>query len=330
MKTIELAPEALKQLSRGKHLLAFSCGSDSTALFHLLLEYGVDFDIAYVNYGTRTQSDEEEAYARTLAKRHDKRCFIHHAPPIKRNFEAMARKVRYEFFSSILQKERYDTLVTAHHLNDRLEWFLMRLSKGAGIAELAGMQNISTLYGMSVVRPLLHLPKKKLLAYLQKRSIAYFEDESNADERIERNYFRHRFADDLIQNYAQGIAKTFAILDAQQHILDDLFELVYTKEELSIYRLLTPKIASYIAQRALKQKGYLISGSERDRIDNEPSLVVGRKWAVTKSGTLLYIAPYLKVAMPKAFKERCRLEKIPPPLRGYLYHLGIDPKEIMP
>ena len=325
MPKIALNETVLQTLKQGKHLLAFSGGGDSTALFHLLLEQNIAFDIAHVNYQTRAQSDEEEAYVRTLAKHYRKRCFIHHAPPIKTNFEATARKVRYKFFHSIIQKECYDTLITAHHLNDRLEWFLMRLSKGAGIAELSGMQSISTLYGMSLVRPLLDVPKKELLSYLKKHNITYFEDVSNLDERIERNYFRHRFANELIQNYAQGIAKTFTILDAQQHIFDDLFELIYTKEELSIYKLLTPKIASYVAQRALKQKGYLITGSERERIDSEPSVVVGRKWAVEKMNDLLFIAPYLKdLPIPKQHKEGYRRAKVPAKIRPYLTTLPVD------
>ena len=59
----------LSYLKTRKNLLAFSGGGDSTALFFLLLEQGIPFDIVLVNYQTRPQSDEEEAYAKTLEKR---------------------------------------------------------------------------------------------------------------------------------------------------------------------------------------------------------------------------------------------------------------------
>ena len=73
----------LKHLKGRKNLLAFSYGSDSTALFYLLERENIIFDMALINYKTRQNSDLEEEEARLLAKRFHKQIFIQTAPRFK-------------------------------------------------------------------------------------------------------------------------------------------------------------------------------------------------------------------------------------------------------
>lgn len=138
--------DAKRHLASPKHLLGFSGGTDSVALFYALVEHGIAFDIAIVDYGLRAQSKEEVAYAHKLAASHDKRCFSIQAPAFKSNFEANARAFRYRFFASLIATIGYDSLLLAHHFNDRFEWFLLQLSKGAGISNLLGFEPISWVY----------------------------------------------------------------------------------------------------------------------------------------------------------------------------------------
>jgi tRNA(Ile)-lysidine synthase len=130
----------LSKLRDKKNLLAFSGGADSTSLFFLLLENKIPFDIAIVDYNIRKQSKSEVAYAKELAKINNLKCHIYNAPKIEKNFEATAREIRYDFFEELIKKEHYTNLLTAHHLGDRLEWFLMQFCKGAGCVEITGMQ----------------------------------------------------------------------------------------------------------------------------------------------------------------------------------------------
>jgi len=113
-----------KNLQNKKNLLAFSAGIDSSALFFLLLEKNIKFDIAIVDYNIREQSKIEVKHAKVLAKKH--KLFCHHiqAPTFKTNFEKKARDFRYEFFDSLVSIEGYDNILTAHQLNDQLEWLL--------------------------------------------------------------------------------------------------------------------------------------------------------------------------------------------------------------
>ena len=315
-----IPPSIIDILKSGRNLLAFSAGVDSTALFFLLLEAGIDFDIALVNYQTRAQSKEEEAYAYALAKRYQKRYFTMKAPPIERDFEAKARQIRYRFFEEIITKEGYDTLLTAHQLNDKMEWFLMRLAKGAGISELAGMQSIQEEKNYLLIRPLLHIAKEQLLSYLREHNHRFFVDESNSNPIYERNHFRHHFSDTLVESYAEGIARSFGYLEAEAKLLQNLYTIVEKKNHYYKVKLQEVRLASKAADAILKKEGYLLSGKERRRIEEEQSVVVGRRWAVERKGDTLHIAPYVQnVVMPKHFKEACRKAKIPPKVRGYLY-----------
>ncbi|MCG4100795.1 ATP-binding protein, partial [Campylobacter jejuni] len=53
---MQIKDEILALLKKGKNLLAFSYGSDSSALFYLLMQEKIDFDLVMINYKTRKNS----------------------------------------------------------------------------------------------------------------------------------------------------------------------------------------------------------------------------------------------------------------------------------
>jgi len=313
-----LLQKTKEYLRESKNLLAFSAGVDSTALFFLLLENHISFDIAIVDYGVRPQSKEELAYAKKLAKQHSLHCYSLTAPKITSNFEANARALRYDFFQKLITQHNYDTLLTAHHLGDRFEWMMMQFCKGAGCAELSGMQEFERRPSYTLVRPLLHLDKKKLQAYLEKNNMKYFEDQSNNDERYKRNKFRKILAP-LLDEYKDGIKKSF------QYIEKDTKELIEPIELNSINQLGYFKSSNsvrnniYVIDKYLKSIGHIMSANERLLLEKEQSSIIGRKYVVTKHNDYTLVAPYIKAAkLSKEFKEKMRLLKIEPKLRGYL------------
>ena len=311
-------------LKNKKNLLAFSAGVDSSALFFLLIENNIKFDIAIVDYGIREESKKEVAHAKALAKEHELFCHTIQAPKFDTHFESKARKFRYEFFESLIKEHTYDTLITAHQFNDQLEWFLMRLTKGAGVSELIGLEPVTQREGYILVRPLLEYSKDELLDYLKENDHPYFIDESNSDEKYERNKFRQQFSDPLIKVYKEGIRRSFEYLRKDKKELEKGFELIHTEKKLRIIKLYNPKTKTKATDIALKNSGYLLSASQRKEIENENSLVIGGEWAVELENDLLYIAPYVTADMPKPFKEQCRIKKIPSKIRPYLFKENID------
>lgn len=314
---------SLEVLKNKKNLLAFSGGADSTALFFLLIKQNIKFDIAIVNYNQRAQSVKEVAYAKELASKYNLECHTLVAPKISKNFEAVAREIRYDFFQRLISSHGYNNLLTAHHLGDRFEWMLMQFCKGAGCAEIAGMQKIQQRDSYTLVRPLLHLDKQELYSYLGYEKIKYFEDETNKNEDIKRNSFRHNYSSPLLDKYLSGIKKSFDYLDADRETLIPEVQIKHI-DDLTYFESLKKQRADiFIIDKILKAKQYMLSANERELLKDEKALVVGRKFIVSKNKGFIFIAPYSKddscINMSHEFKEECRILKIEPKIRPYLY-----------
>jgi len=314
----------LSLLKEKKNLLAFSAGVDSSALFFLLLKNNIPFDIALVNYGTREDSDKEEAHAKELAKKHQLICHTAKAPIFANHFEKNARDFRYTFFEELIGTHDYDTLLTAHQLNDQLEWLLMRLTKGAGTSELIGLEPVSQRKNYTLIRPLLKQSKEELLEYLETNKYPYFIDESNSEVKYERNLFRKQFSDPLMAKYKEGIKRSFDYLRKDKESLEKEFETMYTEKSLRVIKLHSKTVKVKAVDLALKELGYLLSAAQRIEIEKEVSLVIGGEWVVELQGDHLYISPYVTADMPKEFKEQCRVKRIPSKIRPYLFQEKID------
>jgi len=319
----------INRLNRGKNLLAFSGGVDSSALFFLLLENRIEFDIALVNYGLREQSEQEEAYALALAKEYKLKAYTTQSPHFNNNFEKNARDFRYRFFDKIIEKEDYTNLITAHQLNDQMEWLLMRLTKGAGVVELLGLESVANRDNYKLIRPILHHSKDELLAYLREHNYKYFVDSSNSDIKYERNYFRKEFSDKLIAEYRDGISRSFEYLKDDKRVLTTGYKEIFVYKQLYIIELTNLTIKMRVIDIYLKQLGYLLSSAQREKVKRENSIVFGAIWAVEIINNKIFIAPYIRESMPKKYRESCRVAKIPPKIRGYCYINRLEPKMVL-
>ncbi len=318
-------------LKRGKNLLAFSAGVDSTALLFLLRNLDISVDLALVNYGTRESSDQEESYARELAKQFGIKIYTAKAPKFTSNFEAKAREFRYSFFEELIYQNSYQNLITAHHLGDRLEWFLMRFIKGAGAVELVGMDSCTPRQirnqKYSLIRPLLNITKDALLSYLEQNGIRYFIDSSNFDQSIERNLIREQFANRLLREYESGIKRSFEYLSRDKEHLLGSFREIFSQEDLVVFELENLDSAIRATDIYLKERAVLMSSSEKDTLLKNSSTLIGRNWVAEIRDNLLFIAPYLQgVVIPKKQREYYRKKRVPPKVRAYIFKKGIDLK----
>lgn len=310
----------LDLLKEGRSLLAFSGGVDSTALFHLLLENGIDFDVAHVNYHTRSSSDAEAHSAENLAGLHGLVCHSHSCRLEGGNFEHRARTERYRFFGYLMQKHGYRYLLTAHQLNDRLEWLMMQLCRGAGLPELLGIRSLDRHGGITILRPLLEWDRESIEGYLHEKHIPYFTDESNADERYTRNFFRHRYSAPLMREHRDAIRRSFRYLEEDS---DTLIEpMVFEYAENLCFAPAPNNIRSLLSgvDSLLKSLGYVMKNSEKEKLKSLNVAVIGRKYVVCVDKEHIFIAPYHSgVVMDKGFREECRRLNVESKLRGYLY-----------
>ncbi|MFK5882552.1 MAG: tRNA lysidine(34) synthetase TilS [Sulfurospirillum sp.] len=324
----QLHKTTIEFLKKGKNLLAFSAGVDSSALFFILEENKIDFDMAIVDYNAREQSKKEVKYAEELAKKYKKRLFTHSCKLEESNFEHNARVERYNFFEEIIKQYGFNNLITAHQLNDKMEWFLMQLGRGSGLVELLGMQEIEQNANYNKIKPLLQISKQELKEYLSKNDILHFIDESNSLDKYFRNRIRNKYSDSFIDEYAQGIKNSFKFLQKDKELLlpkneksiENLFILQREAEDLKNIRQI---------DKVIKKLGVLMSASQREEILRTKDCVISNKIVVVFSKNLIFISPYSKINMSKKFKESCRLAKIPLKIRPYIYEKSISVSELV-
>ncbi len=189
-----------ERLFRGeKHILiAFSGGVDSVVLTDTLLRLKNYFSfeeiaLAHFNHGIRESAFRDEEFSKEFAKKRNLRIFIGrgNVPNIARkrrqNLEETARILRYEFLRKIKEREGFELIATAHHLNDLLETSLLFFVRGTGLEGLTGFLPREG----DLVRPLYYVKKSEILDYARFKSLSWVEDETNYDVGIARNFLRH-------------------------------------------------------------------------------------------------------------------------------------------
>jgi tRNA(Ile)-lysidine synthase len=301
------------------NLLAFSAGVDSTALFFWLLERNISFDIAIVNYHTRPTSDEEVEYAKELAKKYNKKIFIKDCY-LEKFSEKSARDCRYKFFEEIIKRHNYDTLILAHQLNDRFEWLLMQMSKGAGLKELLAMGKWEERENYKIYRPFYNTSRNEIVSFLNERGIKYYIDQSNFDKKYKRNFIRDEFSNKFIELFSNGVKRSFEYLENDLKLL---LQKNWTKQEkLYYFNKTNPQIDIKKIDLIIKELGIIMTKPQRDEvIKTNFSCVIQGKIAIDSNNEKIYIAPFVKITMPKEFKEKMRKSKIPPKVRGYIYKM---------
>lgn len=137
--------------------------------------------------------------------------------------EAHARQARYQAFSRALRGG--EVLVTAQHLDDQCETLLLALKRGSGPAGLSAMAEDSPYAGTHLLRPLLNTPRDQLLAHAQGYGLRWIEDESNQDDRYDRNFLRLRVLP-LLQrrwpHFSRAAARSASLCAEQEQLLDEL------------------------------------------------------------------------------------------------------------
>ena len=177
--------------------LAVSGGPDSLALMHLAAKCrdrlgGPALFVLTVDHGLRAGSRAEAEMVGRAAKAHD----VSHAiltwkhGAVDARVQARARAARYDLMAAYCTAHDIQALVTAHHLDDQAETFLMRLKRGSGLDGLTAIPQEGSWAGLTLLRPLLDIPKVRLAATAKDAGLSYVTDPSNDDARFERGRMR--------------------------------------------------------------------------------------------------------------------------------------------
>lgn len=204
-------------------IVGLSGGPDSVFLLHALCKikdrFGWSIIAAHLNHGWRPDAENDEQFCRHLCINLQVPYVSEHArnltPQRQANGsqEEQGRLLRRHFFEQLARAHNADTIALAHHQDDQLETFFIRLARGSGIEGLASMHLRDGLY----VRPLLAISKQEILTYLTEQQIVFCTDSTNVSPAYLRNRIRAQLVPQLTlidQRFPQSILKTI------QHLQD--------------------------------------------------------------------------------------------------------------
>lgn len=180
-------------LADKKLFVACSGGADSVVLTHLAKSFCKEITLLHVNYNLRgEESIEDELFVRKYAEDNKLKLEVKSVQTKilleekKQNLQALAREIRYEWFSKFL-KEENTVLLLGHHFDDQIETFYLNLARKAGILGLSCMLEQSE----KVCRPLLNFEKKDIYTFAKEQQLSWREDSSNQKNDYRRNRLRN-------------------------------------------------------------------------------------------------------------------------------------------
>lgn len=209
------------------YLLAISGGVDSMILLNLFRESSAKFQVAHCNFQLRgDDAFRDEEFVRNYCAKHEIPFhyirFDVEAYQKTGNYsvEMACRNLRYDWFKDVQRVNNLDYLVTAHHLDDNIETFIINLSRGTGLKGLVGMQ----VDNGKIFRPLLAFTKAKLIDYANDNEIDWCEDYTNETDDYTRNKIRHHISPVLKEIHPQfneNFLHTLTLLNDNQQIVSD-------------------------------------------------------------------------------------------------------------
>ena len=303
-------------LLNNKFIVAVSGGVDSIVLLHLCRNLKLNFVIAHCNFKLRgKESDDDELFVKNLAAK-NKISFYSNSFNTKelsnssnKSVQMIARDLRYSWFNKLSKELGIDYIITAHHIDDSIETFLINLSRGAGINGFLGIPEVNN----KINRPLLAFTKDQLKSYALENKILFREDSSNKKKDYLRNQIRLEVIPKLkkINPYLlESFPKTIKKLEQSKSIIADriakvLSEVSFKKGEELFFDIDSIKnlsnIEAYVYE-IFKQYNFTQWDDIVDLLDSQTG-----KEVVSKTHRLLKNREYLILTKKVGLQEISKL-----------------------
>lgn len=250
-------------------IVAVSGGADSMALLHMLTIKGYEIIVVHVNYQVRESAKRDQKIVENFCQKHNLTLKILYAKEAVGNFQAFARRLRYDYMQEIAKEyDTYDVYV-AHHLDDVIETYLMQKERKS-IPEFYGIKSELNYETITLKRPLLHLSKEEIIEYCRNNNIEYGDDESNFKNDYTRNRIRNTVVSKMSkidkQDLINEIKKLNSNLESEAKVLTDIVD--EFKKDFSLKKLLAHKDEIIIKVMRLYLKEYNIYTLTDDEYEN--------------------------------------------------------------
>ncbi|MDD5234335.1 MAG: tRNA lysidine(34) synthetase TilS [Syntrophales bacterium] len=233
---IEKVTKTIKKyslLKKGDRVIAaVSGGADSVCLLKVLAALSREWELGllavHVNHGLRgEEADRDELFVNTLCGEmgipFERRGMSPKTEPGRRYPEELCREERYRLLLEVLKERGFDRIAVGHHMDDLAETVLMNLLRGSGPEGLRGF--LPAREGI-FIRPLYHLNREEILAYLENTGASFVRDSSNEDEGYARNRVR-RFLIPFLQRefnprLVEAFSRTADVLHLENECLKEI------------------------------------------------------------------------------------------------------------
>jgi len=217
--------------SHRRLLVAFSGGLDSTVLLHQLTllrdSVAPDLEIRamHIHHGLSTRADSWVTHCQSLCQQWNVPLEIAYVqlPTGGQGIEGEARQARYQALTQTLLID--EVLLTAQHQDDQCETVLLALKRGSGPAGLSAMPERLAFAHTQLLRPLLNSSRAKLEHWAIEHQLTWIEDESNQDDKYDRNFLRLRVLPAIQQrwpHFASSVTRSAQLCGEQEQLLDEL------------------------------------------------------------------------------------------------------------
>ena len=220
-------------LNGKKLLLATSGGIDSMVMVELFRKMPFEIAMVHCNFQLRgLESFEDQKFIQDYAEANDVKLFLTHfdteafAKEYKLSIQLAARELRYHWFQEIIDLEKFDYILTAHHADDNAETFFINLTRGTGIEGLTGIPSQNG----NVIRPLLIFSREEIENFAKENYVNWREDSSNVSDKYLRNKIRHHLVPilkELNSDFLSSFQKTQTYLQESQTMVADASIMVY-------------------------------------------------------------------------------------------------------
>lgn len=214
-----------------KLLVSVSGGLDSMVLCDLLLKSDLDFSIAHVNYKLRKkESDFDENFVKNYANQKQINFYSisHDLSTYNKSIQAKAREIRYEFLYKLRDENKFDYILTGHHLDDNIETIFLNLIRGKKNNSFLGIREKHN----QLLRPLINFTKDEIKKYALEHNLSWRDDSTNKENKYERNKIRNLIIPVLNKvnpRYRTSFKNLFEISNLEFNIKNRYFDLDLSK-----------------------------------------------------------------------------------------------------
>jgi len=298
----------IDKLKNSKVVVAFSGGRDSVALLHYLYlmskNYNTDLFACHVNHGIRGEmGDRDENFCKSFCGKFDIPLLIkkidvpYYLKRFNLSVEDAARKLRYQALFEVLQELDADYIATAHHFDDIVETFFVKVFTGSAIYNLKGFDRSDR-----VLRPFANVERIQIEKYIKHNKLEYVDDETNFSSDYVRNWVRLKIIPE-IRNYNRGYLNNIYSIQEQSSELKNFLHNHLADSPLKFDQFVAHIDKDYLLSKSIFERRFLIAKMferffrvEKKHIDNAMNLLGGTSKRINMPDRFIF-----EVSMNKVF-----------------------------